>query len=402
MGALTACGSSSSGAPQSQGNSPAAGTSSAPGGTAASGTPYPVGYICDCTGPDASSVNAFTAVIDAWAKSTNAAGGIDGHPIDLITKDDGQNSATSLTQVTQMVDNDHVIGIIDNSDVDAAWSKFVDSKGVPVVGGNQASDLYLSDPNWFAQGATANTVPLGIIGAAQKAHVSALSVLYCTNVPVCAQTPPVLKKLGKPAGVGLAYSAGIPNAAPNYTAPCLASKQAGANGVFVAGASSQTLGVVTSCQGQGYKPKYLAAETSITYSALKLSGLNGAVGEITNLSATDTSNAQIRAMQAALNKYEPGYLTSPNFAAGISMAWASGVLFAQAAEAGHLGNAPTAAKLKAGLYALKGTTLDGLSSPITYTKGKPTPLNCWFYYGIQNGKFISPYGTTPDCAPAAG
>jgi len=51
--------------------------------------------------------------------------------------------------------------------------------------------------------------------------------------------------------------------------------------------------------------------------------------------------------------------------------WIAGKLFEAVAKAGALSPTSTSADVEKGLYALKGETLDGLSSPLTYTAGQP-------------------------------
>jgi branched-chain amino acid transport system substrate-binding protein len=377
------------------GGSTAAGTGA---GTPATGSPLSIGYVCSCTGPDASSVDAITPVYEAWAAWENANGGVNGHPIKLIKADDGQNSGTSLTLVTKLINDNHVIAVFDNSNVDSAWAKTVQDAGVPVVGGNLASSEFLTNPDFFAQGGTGDSVPYGIIGAAHKVNADKLAVVYCANVPICAQLPPALKSLGGPEGVQVTYSAALPNAAPNYVAHCLAAKQSGANSMFVASATSVTLGVARSCASQGYKPVYIASETSLTNSSLGTPGIDGSVGELTNLAAVDTTVPAVQAMRGAIDRYDSGYVKNDDFGPGITMGWASGMLFDAAAKAAHLGASPTAADILKGLYSLKDETLGGLSSPLNFVKGKPTSVKCWFYYGIKDGQFTAPYGSQPTCA----
>jgi branched-chain amino acid transport system substrate-binding protein len=156
--------------------------------------------------------------------------------------------------------------------------------------------------------------------------------------------------------------------------------------------------VAQSCSAQGYKPTYIAAESSLANASLTNPAINGAVGEITNLSSSDTSNAEIRAMHQALDNFKPGLLASAVFSPGSSMVWAAGLLFQAAAQAGHLGDNPTPAQVIEGLYALKGETLGGLTAPLTFKKGKPNSLPCWFYYRVTGGKFTTPFGSSPACA----
>jgi branched-chain amino acid transport system substrate-binding protein len=45
----------------------------------------------------------------------------------------------------------------------------------------------------------------------------------------------------------------------------------------------------------------------------------------------------------------------------------------------------TAATVSQGLSTIKNDTLDGWSSPLTYTPGKPHLVNCWFTTQVVNG-----------------
>jgi branched-chain amino acid transport system substrate-binding protein len=391
--AVSACSSATS-----SGSAANSTTSSAASTNKASGSPYKLGVICSCSGTNAATLTMMSNILDAWSASVNAAGGIGSHPVQLFTADDSQNPGTALSAVTKMVEQDHVIAIIDVSNVDAAIGSYIASAKVPVIGGNLDSDLFTSNPYFFTAGGTTNGIPPGIVAAAKTAKVNKLGVLYCTGVPICAELPPVLKQIGAPLGVDVSYSGAMASAAPNYTAPCLAAEQSGANGVFVANGPPQTLAVVQSCAAQGYKPTYIAAENSLSNSSLSEPAINGAVGEITNLSSSDTSNPEIRAMRQALDTFKPGLVSSASFNPGSSMVWAAGLLFEAAAQAGHLGDNPTPAQVLDGLYALKGETLGGLTAPLTFKKGKATSLPCWFYYQVKDGKFTTPFGEHPTCA----
>ncbi len=63
-------------------------------GASSSSAPIKIGFICACTGPLASGVLEIPPATKAWADSVNAAGGINGHKIDLIVDDDDSNPAT--------------------------------------------------------------------------------------------------------------------------------------------------------------------------------------------------------------------------------------------------------------------------------------------------------------------
>ena len=55
------------------------------------------------------------------------------------------------------------------------------------------------------------------------------------------------------------------------------------------------------------------------------------------------------------------------------------------------------------LYTFKNETVGGLTPPLSYTRGKPAFITCWYPQEIQSGKFTPlTSGAKPDCiTPAA-
>lgn len=56
----------------------------------------------------------------AWAKSVDAAGGIQGHPVTIIFKDDGSNPDTSVTDAQALIAS-KVDVILDLDTLDSTW-----------------------------------------------------------------------------------------------------------------------------------------------------------------------------------------------------------------------------------------------------------------------------------------
>ena len=109
-------------------------------GAAAKKAPIVIGDVCSCTGPEASSVAQTSPSLEAWAKYVTAHGGIQGHPVQLIVKDDGYNPTTSLADVQTLVTADHVVALFDNSDVDSSWTSYVAAHDVPVIARVETTD----------------------------------------------------------------------------------------------------------------------------------------------------------------------------------------------------------------------------------------------------------------------
>ncbi len=78
-----------------------------------------------------------------------------------------------------------MVAIVDSSDVDAAWSKYIDTTGVPVVGGGSSGILDTTDPNWFAVGQTLDDYYINFIDAAKKVGASNIGEFYCAEAATC-------------------------------------------------------------------------------------------------------------------------------------------------------------------------------------------------------------------------
>jgi branched-chain amino acid transport system substrate-binding protein len=395
----SACGSSSK--KSSSGTSTTAGTA-AP----ATGSPINLGYICSCTSPLGSSTAINLPGYQAWVNQTNAHGGINGHPIKLFVKDDAANPATSITDVQELVGTDHVIAISSVTNFEAGWSAYVQQHNVPVIGGSTVSPEYYTSPGWYSQGQTTDSVPPSVVLGAKKAGAKNFGLIYCSEAPVCAQLVGAEQAAGQKYGVPLVYKVAVSATAPNYTAECLAAKQAGVEALFVADAVSVIEGVARDCNKQGYNVKIIAEDGAVATSFNTAPGLtNGFLGIMPVIPpAGAESSPAIQQMEAAFRQYQPTLLSNPNYGDEAVEGWTTGLLIAAAAKAGNLGingTDATTAQLLNGIFALQNETLGGAAVGLTYKQGAPNPIHCWFEMGTSNGKWILPTGLTPQCLPSS-
>jgi branched-chain amino acid transport system substrate-binding protein len=241
-----ACGSSSDGSSSTTASAGVAGTSST-----AKGTPYKVGFICSCSGPAASSLSKSGDVIDAWAADVNANGGIDGHPVSVIVIDDANSAAKAVQGIKELLSQD-VVAIIDSSLQGASWAKTIAATDVPVLGALTVDSPMFTDPNFYPSGAVLPTVLLGQVLESKAAGLTHMGVAYCAEVPVCAQLVGLVEAAAAVAGDFQITGQAVSATAPNYTAPCLKLKDAGADSLFVASPSPVVLRVAGSCAQQGF------------------------------------------------------------------------------------------------------------------------------------------------------
>jgi branched-chain amino acid transport system substrate-binding protein len=351
------------------------------------------------TGVASGSTADGKTVFQDWVDATNAAGGINGHPVKAFILDDQNNPATALTNAQQLVQQDHVQVIFDLSDnLESAFAKVVDTAQVPVLGQSESA-LLGTDPNFYSTGTTVEPLIWGELKAASVAKVSKIGALYCAEIASCAETVPLFTQLGPTVGVSLAYSAKVSSTASSYTAQCLGPKGAGANGVTVGAASDVALRVAENCAAQGYKPVWVTTAGEMTTPWLQQPAVNGAVGNTQEVPWFDNSIPATQAMQAAFAKYSPGLTSSASFGATATIGWSAGTVFATVAKTASLTPSSSQTDIIAALDTVKNDTFGGLTPPLTYTAGKAAQIPCSFVAGISNGKFTEPIGLKTVCMP---
>ncbi len=363
--------------------------------TAATASPVVIGDLCSCTGPEASTISQTTDVVNAWASAVNAKGGLDGHKVQIVVKDDGYNPATSLADAQSLVQQNHIIALFDNSDEDQAWETYMQKAKVPVLGATE-SDAGYKNPDFFPPGGTFNYSDGAGAVAAHKAGIKTEAILYCAEVAICQESSQEAKVLLPKLGMKLVYSTSIGFAAPNYSAQCLAAKQSGAQSMAVGDASAIVTKVAENCATQGFTPTELSADGSVAIAWLGVPAMNGNI-DVQGDIPWFVHNSVTKPMYTALDKYAPGVTTGPNFGEVVVQSWAAGVLLQLAAA--NLSTTPTTADIYKGLYSLKGTTLEGLSAPITFHKGATASNPCFFEMGIKNAKFVTLNGGKYFCTP---
>jgi branched-chain amino acid transport system substrate-binding protein len=203
------------------------------------------------SGPEGTTTGSSEFAIEAWADWVNASGGIDGHHVHLHVKDDAGDAATSLTEVKALVQQDHVVAIVGEMSTAASpWARYVESQGVPVVGGNAPELDFLTNPDFFAPGGNLLAGYYGMVALA-KQYGSKIANVYCAEDPACAETNTLVSAFGEPLGVSLAFSSKVAATQPDFTVTCQGIKQSGAS-AYALGLNSPTIVLmVGQCSQQG-------------------------------------------------------------------------------------------------------------------------------------------------------
>jgi branched-chain amino acid transport system substrate-binding protein len=390
---VSACSSSSS---SSSNATPSTSAASSPGTSAASGSPISVGVECSCSGPFGADLTPAWQVVQAWAKSVNAAGGLNGHPVSLTFKDNASTPGTALTDAQALI-SAKVNAIIDLDILDEVWAKAASTAGIPVIGGNFSSPSYYQDPNWYPSGQTNDSITYSVAATAKKAGATSLADFYCAESAQCQESVPLIKTAGQQVGVPVVYSASIAATAPNYTAQCVAAKQDGVKAIFIGDSLSVIARVASDCSQQGYNPIYVTEGTGFTNQALTAPGLENSLWSSYPILPYFSDASAVTAMNTVLDKYYPGLTHSTlTWSEVAAQAWTAGLLLAQAVKnAGATASQPVStAMITQGLDKVSNETLGGFSPPLTFTAGKPHPVDCWYTGRVQGGKAVQVGGLT--------
>jgi branched-chain amino acid transport system substrate-binding protein len=386
---VSACSSSGSSSTASTGTSTSAAGASGSQGAAASGSPITIGVECSCSGVFGTYQAPTWTVLQDWVKSVNASGGLGGHQVTTVFKDNGGVVGTALTDAKALI-SANVDAIIDLDSYDAAWSNQAAAAKIPVIGGDFQDVPYTTLPDFYPTGQTVDSITPAMVQVAKQAGVSKLGTMYCTEAPGCQQAQPFIKQTGAAAGIPVLIQSAISATAPNYTAQCVAAKQAGAQGVIIGDSYSVIARVASDCAQQGYTPVWITSGSAITEQALTAPGLKENFwAPYPDVPYYNTSNAAVTAMKTALDKYSPGvYENKATWSEQGTMTWTAGLLLAAAVKnAGVTASTTvTPALITTGLNKVTSDTLGGIAPPLTLTEGKTHTINCWYTGKIQNGK----------------
>ncbi|WCB95299.1 hypothetical protein DSM104299_04042 [Baekduia alba] len=402
---LGACGSSSDSSSDSAGASTTATAAAGP-----KGTPIKVGLLVDASGPQNGGQGGAADVLEAWAKATNAAGGIAKHPVAIEVKDTAGSPSKAATAAQGLVADKSVAAVVLNdAAADAPAAKPLSAAGLPVIGGNGFNPAVWGAapgnklakipqlPNVYGVTAAfpANAAPF--VTVAKQAGYKTIAALDEAQNPSSKQATQLIAGMGKAEGLDFVAGITIDATAPNFTAQCLQLVQKKVQYAALTMPDATAKRLAADCARQGYKGAFGAGAALVTPLFYKSLSGNKLMGGLTGFPwYADTPPVKNYRQVMDDNK-----VSEDKWARGDSTAaWATMELFKKALDANAATLSPTVnrADVVAAYGTIKGETLDGLlPGPVTYTKGKPAPApSCAWLYGYQDGKFT---GTAEPTCP---
>jgi branched-chain amino acid transport system substrate-binding protein len=362
------------------------------------GTPINIGLVGSFTGSQSSSSRQGETVGPAWERYINEQlGGINGHPVKVITADDGGDSAKAQAAEKKLVDQDKVVAIIVSSDnFVPAFDDDAVAKNVALISGSANSTDWYTKPGLFP---TPTDVLSGLAGQAlvaqQFGHATKFANLYCSEVAACAQADPILKGALEKANVGFT-SIAVSATATSYTAECLQLKNDGVDFAQLNFSAEAATKFVQDCQQQGYNPTWGSSAQAVGKGFKDLENFTMFGPAYVFPSVAD--NPEVEKFRGAMEKYAK----DDDWAEGTgSFTWA-GLEMLHKALSTITTSDPTGATVLAAMKSIKSEDLGGLL-PNKVTYDPPISfggLPCFFVIGVKDGETLAPNGLKPICPPA--
>lgn len=351
------------------------------------GSEIVIGNVGNYSGIPGSVFNPGLYGIQTWVRNVNERGGLRGHPLRLVAADDGGDPARNKAIIQEMVERKGAVALVGNYDTLSGTGSeaYLREKNVPVVGGFLQDRRYAEHPMRFPQAAEfENNHYVSVAEVASQLvpqQKSKVAIVACAEAEACNAGVPYWRKFAEELGLKVVYEAKTSIAQPDFTAECLAARNAGAEALFVAldGNSQHRLGA--SCARQGYKPAVTAPATATDATFPDDPNLAGYIGA-TPVYPWFVENAKTTEFLTSIRKYGPaGFKVR-----AITMeAWVAGKLFEAAGR--NFGPRVTSADVLNGLWSIKNDDLGGLTQPLTFAKGANSQRRCWFAVKIDNGRF---------------
>jgi branched-chain amino acid transport system substrate-binding protein len=346
-----------------------------------------IGLLISETGSSSSSDKGGSNAANAWAQWVNANGGLSGHPVKVVIKDDRGDGATAVAAAKELVADPSVLAITSQtSNTETAVSAYLKDQDIPVVGATGYNPaIWGALPNYFS------TVPAGFPTAVLAQFVSAKAVgatkwsaVYCSEVASCKNAEPLYTPAAAQQGLTYNGSVAVAGDAASYTAECLKLKQAGTDFIQLGVSPAVGKRVIADCKAQGYTGWFGATAGAVNAELTKISGVRLAGG----LQGFPwwANHAKAQQFRDAMKQYEPDAdYQDP----GTTAVWGALELLHKALAT--VGDSPTRQDVFTGLYGLNNEDLGGLLPlKMTYTKGAGAPkVLCIWLYRLEGGKFSS-------------
>jgi len=338
----------------------------------------------------------FQAGVKAFFAYYNANGGINGTKVNLYAYDDAGDPGKNAAFARLLVAQKKVLAIVGEATIaDAGSQKYLQSKGIPVIGGWAASSVWHKPSTNMFVSLEGPNIPYCPLWSSDQAKVMVLpkikSIAFLDQAfPAAIQDADCRAAAAKYLGLTVAGKRiDVSPAEVDYRPAVQEAMSSGADAIYFSTGVDGILKGVQAGEQLGFKGVYIATQVnSNLLNGLESAGLMDAVsGRLISaafsLLPRDPSkySPELAKFKAGIQKYQPTYANDVTAVSG----WAAGKLFADALIVAG----PNRAAMMKWIASQNKYTFGGLQGPMNYTGGsKPNP--CVTQLLLLKGKIIRP------------
>jgi branched-chain amino acid transport system substrate-binding protein len=182
--------------------------------------PLMIGGVYSATGSLAVFGAYLISGLNFYASYTNAHGGIDGHQVDIVMKDDQSQASVGVTVMRELASNPDIVAI--NGPIlpgeAALLAKVALAEQVPLVSSTLSTPNadYNANPYWYRVGWDDAATVSAVLSQLKALHDTRISVLYADDaggIPGQQAVDQLAPKLGMTVVSQVSYPTGTPNPA---------------------------------------------------------------------------------------------------------------------------------------------------------------------------------------------
>jgi branched-chain amino acid transport system substrate-binding protein len=379
--------------------------------TGVSATTIKIGYISSLTGNASSTFADGPAGALARIDAQNAAGGLDGRQVQLVSVDDESTPTQDATAARDLI-NKGVFGVVDYSPYTFGGARVLSQAGVPVTGysfdgpewGQPGSENMFSyqppiSSSWNGKYHYYNTAGMFLASIGAK-KVGGLA--YGISPSSQASIKAIFAGAGQSGLSGCYQNYSVPFGGVDFTAAALAIKGAGCDALVGSFVDASDVALSTAIKQAGIAAKqlyYTGYDASTLASPAAKQAFDGDYFQSQVL--FDRSNPGVATMLDNLAKYDRSFAAGslPDF--GLFGSYISADLMIKGLE--KAGQNPTRKSFISNLRTVTDYNAGGiLPSPTPFTNfGTPQmlpPTSCEYYVQLTKGQFVPMSGGKPVCA----
>jgi len=351
------------------------------GGSSAPNSPITIGVIVNSTGATAGPYSGSAEVAQAWAKWVNdTQGGVGGHQVQIVAKDDKGDPATATSAAREMVERENAVAVVVQSAVaPTAVASYLASKNIPMLSNDDGQKQPNSPTTWFTVQAGQPAITQSAAMVAKDVGATSMLAAVCSEVAGCAAVGDQLKAYMPSIGSEYKGLVTISADATSATAQCLQIVNSGTAAVAAYIGINAAKNIQQTCDGQGYKGQYVQLAS---YNGLYTQLATPQLGVLYSFPWWSDATP-VKEYRDVMAKYSPNVDYK---ASGPNATWVSLKLFDFALQkSGPAKGSPFtgADVIKAYRAAVKDVTLDGLlPQPITYAESGNTEIKC--FWGLKS------------------